>query len=290
MNKLSVVLATYNEQENIGRALRSIKNIADEIVVVDGQSQDDTVQIAQSLGARVISTTNKPIFHINKQMAVDAAAHDWVLSLDADEEVSPALAKEILRVISMSEEELRQRQLPAHKRRLFDRHLHLLEQRGDQFDQASPETVAFFVPRLNMFLGTPMRHTGVYPDGVIRLFRKSKAHYPAKDVHEQLAVEGRVDWLEHDLIHYDSPTFSKYMKRANRYTSLTADKFLSESLPLTLKNHLWYLFIKPTLTFLSLFLRHKGFRDGMAGFIFSLMSGLHWPIAYIKYYGYKHPK
>lgn len=290
MSKLSVVLATYNEAENIQRCLKSVKKIADEIIIVDGNSTDNTRDLAQQLGAKVIQTTNKPIFHINKQLAVDAAKHDWVLSLDADEEVSSDLAKEISAIIQMDESQIRSRQLSPKKRRLFDRHLELLVKRGDKFNQNASTTVAFFVPRLNMFLGKAMRHTGVYPDGVIRLFRKSKAKYPAKSVHEQLEVTGRVDWLEHDLIHYDSPTFSKYLTRANRYTSLTSTELAQLKIPLNWKSHLNYLLIKPKITFLNLYIRHKGFLDGFPGFVFSLMSGLHWPIAYMKYYANKKAK
>jgi glycosyltransferase involved in cell wall biosynthesis len=95
MNKISVVLATYNEEENLGDCLRSIRVLSDEIIVVDGNSIDNTVQIAEQYGAKVIMVENKQIFHINKQIAIDAATKDWVLQLDADERVSESLGKEI---------------------------------------------------------------------------------------------------------------------------------------------------------------------------------------------------
>lgn len=284
MEKLSVVLATFNEEENITRCLNSVKSIADEIIVVDGSSSDNTRALAEKLGAQVIKTSNKPIFHINKQMAVDLAKNDWVLSLDADEEVSVRLAKEITKVINLSETEIRNRNFHPSKQKLFTRHLNLLLERGDKFKQDSNETVAFFVPRSNIFLGKPMKHTGVYPDGVIRLFKKSKANYPAKSVHEQLAVNGRVDWLENDLIHYDSPTFDKYLTRANRYTTLTAQELAKNNTPINWKNSLLYLVWKPKTTFLNLYIRHKGFLDGFPGFVFSIMSGFHWTIAWMKYW------
>ncbi len=97
---ISVVLATYNEEENIAACLDSIKDIADEIVVVDGSSKDKTVEIAKKFGAKVKITTNKPIFHINKQMAIDMATKDWVLQLDADERVTPSLCDDIKYQIS----------------------------------------------------------------------------------------------------------------------------------------------------------------------------------------------
>lgn len=281
---LSVALATFNEAENISRCLTSIKDIADEIIIVDGGSSDETVEIAQKFKARIIETTNKPIFHINKQMAIEAATGEWVLALDADEEVSPKLAKEILAVIKMNSSEVKSRKIDPHKRQLFDRHMDLLEVRDGVSYRDGQAVVAFFVPRLNMFLGHPMRYTGVYPDGAIRLFKKGSAYYPAKSVHEQIVVTGRVDWLEHDLLHYDSPTFHKYLMRANRYTTLTATELKKQHKPISLLQTLNYLLIKPVTTFLQLFIRHKGYKDGMSGFIFSLFSGLHFAIAYLKYW------
>ncbi|EKD79705.1 MAG: glycosyl transferase family 2, partial [uncultured bacterium] len=97
--KLSVALAVYNEESNIADCLESIKGIASEIIVVDGESSDRTAQIAKHLGATVISTPNLSNFHINKQKAIDACTGDWILQLDADERVSSMLAKEIKKII-----------------------------------------------------------------------------------------------------------------------------------------------------------------------------------------------
>ncbi|MBI4999395.1 glycosyltransferase family 2 protein [Candidatus Gottesmanbacteria bacterium] len=93
--KLSVVLATFNEEKNLAACLDSVKGLADEIVVVDGKSSDQTVEIAKKYGAHIIVTSNKPVFHINKQIAIDNAHEDWILQLDADERVTPELSKEI---------------------------------------------------------------------------------------------------------------------------------------------------------------------------------------------------
>lgn len=290
---LSVALATFNESENLERCLDSIKTVVDEIVVVDGSSTDNTREIAGKFGAKVIKTSNKPIFHINKQIAVDTAQGKWILALDADEEITPTLANEISSVIRMTESEIRARRHQSQqpqKWHLFDRHLAILERRDGAFDQESKSTVAFFIPRLNMFLGHPMKHGGVYPDGVIRLFKKNHAKFPAQSVHEQLQVNGRVDWLENDLIHYDSPTFEKYLHRANRYTSLTAQELNKKDLKINLNNTIKYIIAKPLITFMSIFVRHKGFMDGIPGLIFSIMSGLHWSLAYMKYWVMKRHK
>ena len=100
MNKISVVLATFNEEKNLPACLESVKGLADEIIIVDGTSTDKTVEIAKKYGAKITITDNPPIFHINKQKAIDMATKDWILQLDADERVTPELAKEIKKTVS----------------------------------------------------------------------------------------------------------------------------------------------------------------------------------------------
>src|SRR5579872_6233454 len=116
MKKLSVVLAVYNEEKNLEACLTSVRSIADEIVIVDGSSTDKTVAIAKKFGARVLVTDNPPIFHINKQKAINMAKNEWILQLDADERISPDLAKEIVKVISMQDEEIESYQKNLPKR------------------------------------------------------------------------------------------------------------------------------------------------------------------------------
>src|SRR5436309_2920056 len=103
MARLTVALATFNEEGNLGDCLESVKDIADEITIVDGSSSDKTVEIAKKYGAKVLVTDNHPIFHINKQKALDMATNEWILQLDADERVTPALAYEIKKVIAMTD-------------------------------------------------------------------------------------------------------------------------------------------------------------------------------------------
>src|SRR5580704_9492166 len=114
MKHLSVVLAVFNEEKNLADCLNSVKDIAQEIVIVDGSSTDQTVAIAKKFGARILVTDNPPIFHINKQKAIDMAKNEWILQLDADERVSPDLAKEIITVISLNDDEIEayQKKLP----------------------------------------------------------------------------------------------------------------------------------------------------------------------------------
>lgn len=282
MKKLSVVLAVFNEEKNLEDCLRTVKEIADEIVIVDGSSKDNTVSIARKFGARILITDNPPIFHINKQKAIDMAKNEWILQLDADERVSPELAKEIMHVISMNNEEIETYQKSLSKRALFLRHQDILKKRDGKIGTDTGDFAAFFVPRLNYFLGRYLRYGGVYPDGVIRLIRKNKAYLPCKDVHEQMVVKGRVGWLEHDLYHIDSPTFRRYLDRNRRYVDLLANELKESNKNTALFAPLKYLIILPLWWFLLTYIRHKGFRDRWPGFVFSFFSALRFPRSYIK--------
>lgn len=248
--RLSVALATFNEEPNIKECLNSIKSLAWEIVVVDGSSVDKTAEIARSFGAKVIVTSNKPIFHINKELAIDECQGEWVLLLDADEVVSLDLAEEINKVI--------------------------------QEDLLTP--VAYWLKRRKMFLGRWIKKGGQYPDPVIRLFKKGKACLPCQSVHEQMKVDGKIGWLKNDLIHLPTRSFTSYLTKDNRYSTLTALEMKNEKLKINFFSFWKYFFWEPNKIFFSIYLRHKGFMDGFPGFVFALYSGLHVTNAYIKYW------
>lgn len=280
---LAVAIATFNEEQNLGLCLESVKNIADEIVIVDGSSSDKTVEIAKSFGAKVLVKDNPQMFHINKQKAIDMITSDWVLQLDADERVSKELAEEIMKFINMTDEEIEEYQKSIPKLKLFERHQKLIEERDGKLGKPDKPYAAFFLPRANFFLGRYLKAGGVYPDGVIRLFKKGKAYLPCKDVHEQFEVDGRVGWLQNDLLHYDSPTFKKYITRNKRYVQFMATQYKQEKLPKNLINFVKYMFVLPTYWFLMTFIRHKGFKDSWQGFVFSFFSALRFPNSYIMY-------
>ncbi len=245
---LSVVLATFNEQENLKKYLQSVKSIADEIIVVDGTSQDKTRQIAKKLGAKVFKVKNQSMFHQNKQLAVDKATGIWILQLDADEELSDQLKLEIKSVINQ-------------KRSTFN---------------------GYYLPRKNWFLTRFLTKGGQYPDYVIRLFKKGFGHFPCISVHEQIAIKGKVGYLKNDLLHYSDPDFARYIKRFNRYTDLDAQSLIKLKQKPNLAMAINYLLIKPIYWFFLTYARHKGFVDGLPGFIFSLMSSLRFPVIYFK--------
>lgn len=251
---LSVVLATYNEEKNIAKCLTSIKDLADEIIVVDGNSSDKTKEIAENLGAKVFPTTNKKNFHINKQMAMDRANKELVLQLDADELVDEELKKFIKEISSKLQK----------KEKL--------------------KVAAWRIKRKNFFCGRFLSKGGQYPDPVIRLYVNGKAHLPAKDVHEQMQVDGETACAKGHLLHYSNPTFGDYLRKFTTYTSFKAKQLSEENLsvnPITFANHV---ILKPIKTFFLIYLRHKGFVDGWQGFVFAFFSALHHPIAYFKFW------
>lgn len=246
---LSVVLATYNEARNIDRCLASVAGLADEICLVDGNSTDDTVLRAKKYSARVKLTSNKPNFHLNKNLAIDMAKGHWILQLDADEVVSPGLAREIKAIIAHS---------------------------------AGPN--GYWLPRLNYFLGRPLTKGGQYPDYTLRLYRRGFGRLPAKDVHEQAQVTGEVGHLKSDLLHFNTPDFENYLLRHNRYTTLISNEMAQKGLSLSPFSSINYLVFKPMTEFCRIYIRHKGFVDGFPGFVFALFSGLRYSIGYIKYW------
>ncbi len=282
--KLSVVLAVRNEEANIGRCLESVKSIADELIVVDENSTDKTREIAQKYGAKVSLEPHHDIFHITKQKALEKATGEWILQLDADEEITPALAKEIKEVIQTPNDEIKKRfDIDTREMYHFKKHQHLIEERDGKIGKDTGEIVAFFIPRLNMFLGKPLRHGGVYPDGVIRLVKNGKARFPQKSVHEQIEVDGEVSWLFNDLKHYDSPTMKRYLARLNRYTDLKAKELNEDKVPKNLFSFFLYTIYKPLYTFVNIYFRHKGVLDGPQGFLWAFFSAMHFPVAYYKY-------
>lgn len=248
MSKISVAIAAFNEEKNIVDCLESVK-WADEIILVDGNSKDKTREIAKKYTDKIIVTENKPMFHINKNMSIDACTSDWILVLDADERVPDELASEMRQTVK----------------------------KGSDF-------AAFWIKRSNYFLGGWLKKGGAYPDPVIRFFKKGKARHPEISVHEQLKVDGEVGWFKNDLLHFADPSFSRYLMRSNRYTSLEAEKIFGDDPGTGIVSIINYFILKPKFRFLSLYLRHRGFMDGFPGFVWALYSALHIATSYVKYW------
>ena len=250
--KISAALTTFNEEKNIVDCIISLKTFADEIIVVDGTSSDRTAELAKREGARVIMTANKPMFHINKNMAFKNCQSEWIFYIDADERVSRELARELKDVI-----------------------------------ERNPPENGFWVNRKNWFLGGFLTKGGAYPDPVIRFFRRGTGVLPEKSVHEQVKIEGKVGHLKNDLLHLADPTFERYLKRADRYTDLTARELRKKNPGRGIWPIFYYMVLKPVLTFINIYFRHKGYVDGFRGFVWALFSSAHHFYAYVKYWSNK---
>lgn len=247
MNRISVVLAVFNEEQNLRRSLEFVKDLAWEIVVVDGGSTDNTVNIAKEFGAKIIKVENLQNFHINKNKAIDAASGDWILQLDADEVVSKELIEEIRKVLSRDS-----------------------------------EVNGYWIPRRNFFLGKFLTKGGQYPDYTLRLYRRGKGRLPGKDVHEQAIVEGKVEYLKNDILHLRDKNFTVYIERFNRYTDLLAQQLQQAGLTCKPLSFISYTLIRPFFWFIKSYIRHRGYVDGFAGLVFALFSSLRFPVAYFK--------
>lgn len=290
MTRISLALATYNEAENIRDCIVSCNGLVTEVVVVDGSSTDSTAEIATQEGARVIVTDNPHMFHINKQKAIDACTGEWILQLDADERVTPKLAQEIRNVLAMSNLQIDKYQNELKEKKLFDRHQLLVESQKSKVENKNDTQYnAFFIPRLNYFLGGYLRSGGVYPDGVIRLIRKGKAYLPCKDVHELMAVTGKTGWLANPLIHMDSPTFKRYLERNSRYIDHLVAELRTRNKKFQISNFKFqielvnWVIVKPIITFFSMLIRHKGILDGWRGVVFAFFSAIRFARAYTRY-------
>ena len=141
----------------------------------------------------------------------------------------------------------------------------------------------YYLARKNYFLGKWLKKGGQYPDCVIRLVRNGKAYFPCKTVHEQIKVKGKIAYLKNPLIHLAYPDLKSYFRKADIYTSETALRLKRQKLKKNVWTGIKFLILKPTGVFFNLFIRHKGFADGLHGFLFALFSAMHHPIAFIKY-------
>jgi glycosyltransferase involved in cell wall biosynthesis len=247
MPKLSVMIITYNEEERLQGALDSVK-WADDIVVVDARSTDRTVAIARSYTDRVI-VRDWPGFVAQRNFALDQTRYEWVLSLDADERLSPALQEEIQRLCET-------------------------EMSAD----------AYYVPRRAYFLGRWIAHSGWYPDYKLRLFRKACGRWQGGPVHESVHVTGTVQSLRGDLWHYPYRDLAHNLHRINRYSTLGAQKLLAAG-----KRVRWCdVTLRPALTFLKTYLLRQGFRDGYQGLFIAVLTSYVNFAKYAKLWEFQH--
>jgi glycosyltransferase involved in cell wall biosynthesis len=277
---LSVAIITFNEEDNIGRTLSSVKAIADEIIVVDSGSTDRTVEIAKQFGAKVYVEGWKG-FAAQKNSALDKCACDWILSLDADEEVTHQAAECIGRV----KEGLKPFTLKNDDYIWYEQQLTDLwpfeEPPVDQLGQIAGIPLA----RRNLFLGRWIKRGGFYPDDKLRLFCRSLARFENRAVHEDVKVEGPL-WPVpiRDLIHHSYPTLTAYIEHMNRYSSLGAEMVLDRRsdkrgrVGFSILN----IVIRPIATFTYNYFFRLGFLDGKEGLLLHLYHSVYVSWKYAK--------
>jgi len=222
---LSVAIITLNAAAQLEACLQSVR-FAEEIIVVDSGSTDGTMALAAAYGARVIEQAWLG-FGPQKQFAVDAAGHDWVPCLDADERVTPELQTAIENALK------------------------------------SPSTAAYRFARCNRFLGRYLRHGEGYPDWSLRLFDRRQARWSNDPVHEKVETAGRVDTLSGDLQHDSAETLAAYLAKQNRYTTLAAEMALAAGK----RTGFARIALSPLVRFIKFYFVRQGFRDGLPGLI-----------------------
>jgi glycosyltransferase involved in cell wall biosynthesis len=239
--KLSVVIITKNEAANIEACLASVA-FADERIIVDSGSTDGTIELARQAGATVIETTDWPGFGPQKNRALDAATGEWIFSIDADERVTAELQEEIVKVLG------------------------------------NPVYAAFEVPRLSSFCGRFIRHSGWYPDYIVRLFRKDSARFSDHLVHERVLVHaGTAGKLKHPLIHYSYDNDSTFLRKLDQYSTLGAQQAFARGKRSSLGKALMHGFA----AFMRSYVFKRGFLDGQAGIMVAIASAQH---SYHKYF------
>ncbi|NIM03272.1 glycosyltransferase [bacterium] len=242
MSRLSVIIITYNEEENIKHCLESVQ-WSDEIVIIDSFSSDKTVEIAREFTPKVFQNdwTN---FSQQKNLALGKATSEWVLNIDADERVTPELKEEILTVLN-----------------------------------SQPQSFnGYYIARRNHYLGKWIRHCGWYPDYKLRLFRRGKGKFNERTVHESVLVEGRKGYLKSCLHHYSYKNLSDHLNKINKFTSLAAEEMFKNGK----RGRVFDLIFRPHIKFIKMYLIKRGYLDGTYGLIVSIIGSFYVFMKYLK--------
>ncbi len=245
MIKLSVAIITFNEERNISRCLESLSGIADEIIIADSGSTDRTADICKKFNARVVHHPFKG--HIEqKNFALSQCTNDYVLSLDADEALSPELKKSILNI------------------------------------KESWIKDGYSFNRLTNYCGKWIKHCGWYPDEKLRLFKKNKGQWAGTNPHDQFIMNegGKTEKLSGDLLHYSYYSIKEHLDQVNRFTEIGSESAFKQGK----RSNLALILIKPCIRFIRDYIFHLGFLDGYYGFVICKISSHATFIKYVKLY------
>ena len=245
MSTLSAVIITFNEERNIRRCLESLQGVANEILVVDSGSTDQTTAIAERLGAKVVQQPFLGYIE-QKNFANDCATGEWILSLDADEALSPELKASVIKTMQQ------------------------------------PNGAGYTMNRLTNYCGDWVRHSGWYPDKKLRLFRKGDGHWTGINPDDRYELFGNAVplHLPGDLLHYSYHTISDHLRQIDRFSAIGAKALYDKGV----KANLLMLLYKPVARFLRSYVVWSGFRDGLTGFIIAVNSAHAVFLKYLRLY------
>ena len=242
MNKLSILIPSFNSEKTIRDTLESVK-WADEILVCDSYSTDRTLEIAKEYGARIIQHE-----YVNsatqKNWAIPQCKYDWVLIVDTDEALEPGLREEI----------------------------------QERLEKDTPSVDGYLIPRKNFIYGRWMKYGGIYPDHQLRLFRRGKGRYETREVHAHLFVPGKVEALKHHLLHQGFKDLKTWMIKFERYMGYETDELVKQRKKFNLLRVTLY----PLLTFLKTYFLKLGILEGYRGFLLAVLDGFYYFMMYAK--------
>ncbi|OQX87496.1 MAG: hypothetical protein B6D55_03315 [Candidatus Omnitrophica bacterium 4484_70.2] len=246
MSKIAAVVLTKNEEVKIEKCLRCLQSFVDEIIVVDDNSEDKTVEICKKLGAKVIINESGGNFDKQRNIGIEKASCDWIIQMDADEIIPSETAVKIKEAI-----------------------------------KNPSDYVAFKLRRKNFLFGHPLRYGGAYNWG-IKLFRKGKAYYTGSSVHETLKVDGKVGRIDADIYHYPFTSMRDIFERTNFYTEVESKLFVENKRSVSFKEIKYRLTWKSLKLFWKLYVKKKGYKDGMYGLVWCILNVIGPQIRWLK--------
>jgi len=241
--KVSIVISAYNEEEKIEKCLKSIKDTAFEVIFIDNTSTDGTVKIAKKYTDKVFIRENNPMLNVNKNYGFTKATGEWILCLDADEQLTEELANEINNLVPHSSID------------------------------------GYLIPRKNIIFGKWIRNTGWYPDYQLRLFRKGKGKFEEKQVHERIAIDGVVEKLTNPMMHMNYENISQFLnKMIKTYTVSEAQNLKDKGY----KYNSLDLIRMPVSEFIKRYFAERGYLDGMHGLVLSLLQAFYHFVVFLR--------
>jgi glycosyltransferase involved in cell wall biosynthesis len=247
MSNISVVIITKDEEKRIKACLDSLRSFANEIVIIDDFSTDKTVEVCKSYGAKVIMNKSDGNFDRQRNIGIDNATCEWIIQMDADEIIPEETARKITATIK------------------------------------DPDSyVAFQIRRRNFFFGQPLKYGGAADTYGTKIFKKGLARYTGKSVHETLKVDGPIGTIDAEVHHYSYFSIAETLAKMNFYTDVVAERFVEENKNISFWYIKYRIIWKSFRFFWKLYIRKKGYKDGMYGFIWCILNILGPQIMWLK--------